>query len=354
MSLGGDRVRVVLTNAYGTVPIAIGAAQVALRGKAAAVLPQSSRPLTFSGRTATTIPPGAAIFSDAVSLTVPALADLAIDLYLPENIAATPTPVNVHAGTGGLQTNYISQTGNHVGAADLPTKETTRAWHFLMRVEVTAPEQVGAIVTLGDSITDGSQSTSDANNRWPDHLARRLAREHVRMGVMNAGFSGNRVLSDASAVSALVRFDRDVLAQSGVTHVIVLEGINDIGMARENPSPSAADIIAGHKQLITRARAGGLKVYGATLTPFEGANYFTTEGEAKRQAVSEWIRTSKEYDGVIDFDAVIRDPRSPTKHLPRYDPGDHLHATDIGYEAMADAINLDWFGAGRQKTPATR
>jgi lysophospholipase L1-like esterase len=353
VSLGGGRVRVVLTNAYGTVPVAIGAAHVALRGKDSAVVPQSARPLTFSGKPTTTIPPGAVIFSDAVNLMVPALADLAIDLYLPENIAATPSPVTVHAGTGGLQTNYISQNGNHAGVDSLPTKETTLAWHFLMRVEVTAPEPVGAIVTLGDSITDGSQSTSNTNNRWPDHLARRLAAQNIRMGVLNAGFSGNRVLSDGSAVSALVRFDRDALAQTGVTHVIVMEGINDIGMARANPLPSAADIIAGHRQLIIRARARGLKIYGATLTPFEGANYFTKEGEAKRQAVNEWIRRSKEYDGVLDFDAVIRDPGNPTKHLPKYDPGDHLHATDIGYEAMGNAINLDWFRAGQQK-PATR
>ncbi|MQA31508.1 MAG: SGNH/GDSL hydrolase family protein [Luteitalea sp.] len=354
VSVGGDRVRVVLTNAYGTAPVVVGAAQVALRAKDRAILPQSARALTFSGRNTTTIAPGAVVFSDAVNLTIPALADLAIDLYLPENTAATPTPVTVHAGTGGLQTNYVSETGNHVGAASLPTKETTLAWHFLMRVEVTAADQVGAIVTLGDSITDGSQSSPDTNNRWPDHLARRLAKQNLGMAVLNAGFSGNRVLSDSSAVSALVRFDRDVLAQTGVTHVIVLEGINDIGMARANPSPSAADIIAGHKQLIMRARAQGLKIYGATLTPFEGANYFTKEGEAKRQAVNEWIRTSQEYDGVIDFDAVVRDPGRPAKHLPQYDPGDHLHATDAGYEAMANAINLDWFKAGQRGTPATR
>jgi lysophospholipase L1-like esterase len=349
-SLGGDRVRVVLTNVYGTAPLAIGAAHVGLREKDAAIKGGSSRALTFSGNPAITIPPGSVMVSDPVALTVSPLAELAIDVYLPGNAAETSSPLTVHAGTGSLQTNYISPPGNHAAAATMPVKETTLAWLFLARVEVTAPQGVGAIVTLGDSITDGSQSTANTNNRWPDHLARRLAGQNIRMGVLNAGFSGNRILEDGTAVSALARFDRDVLAQTGATHVIVLEGINDIGMAREKPSPSAADIIAGHRQLIERARAQGLKVYGATLTPFEGAFYWSPEGEAKRKTVNEWIRTSKAYDGVIDFDAAVRDPDNPTKVLPKFDPGDHLHANDAGYEAMANAINLDLFRAARERT----
>ena len=163
------------------------------------------------------------------------------------------------------------------------------------------------------------------------------------MAVLNAGISGNQVLGDGAGVSALARFDRDVLMQTGVTHVIIMEGINDIGLARANPTPSAADLIAGHKQLIERARARGLKVYGATLTPFEGAGYYTAEGEAKRQALNQWIRTSGAYDAVIDFDQVTRDPASPTTFLPAYDSGDHLHPGDAGYKAMGEAVDLKLF-----------
>jgi lysophospholipase L1-like esterase len=185
------------------------------------------------------------------------------------------------------------------------------------------------------------------NARWPDVLARRLAaRRGPGAAVMNAGISGNQVLGDGAGVSALARFDRDVLMQTGVTHVIVLEGINDIGIARNSPTPTAEDLIAGHKQLIERAHARGLKIYGATLTPFEGAAYYTPEGEAKRTALNEWIRTGKAYDGIIDFDKATRDPNAPTKFLPAYDSGDHLHPGDAGYKAMGEAIDLALFGSG--------
>jgi lysophospholipase L1-like esterase len=218
------------------------------------------------------------------------------------------------------------------------------AWFLLARVEVTAPAGTAAVVTIGDSITDGARSTADTNSRWPDQLARRLAaRKGAGAAVLNAGISGNRVLGDGAGVSALARFDRDVLMQTGVTHVVVLEGINDIGIARNNPSPSAEDLIAGHKQLIARAHARGLKIYGATLTPFEGAPYYTAEGEAKRQALNTWIRSSGAYDGVIDFDMITRDPAAPTRFLPAYDSGDHLHPGDAGYKAMGDAVDLALF-----------
>ena len=227
---------------------------------------------------------------------------------------------------------------------------TTLSWFFLSRVEVAAPEDVGAVVLLGDSITDGSQSTDDTNNRWPDHLARRFAAENIAMGVLNLGIGGNRLLTDGLGVSALARFDRDVLAQSGVTHVIVLEGLNDIGLARNEfgiprhePPPTAADLIAAHQQLVERAQAYGLTIYGATLTPFEGTeipSYWSPEGDATRRAVNEWIRTSEAYDAVIDFEAVVRDPATPTKVLAEYDSGDHLHPGDGGYEAMANAVDL--------------
>src|SRR5262249_22505410 len=245
--------------------------------------------------------------------------------------------------TGALQTGFVSTSGDHVGEADFPVMTTTQSWFFLARVEVMAPESVGAVVAFGDSITDGTRSTPDSNNRWPDHFARRLAAQNIRMAVLNEGIAGNRVLGDGAGVSALARFDRDVLAQTGATNVVVLESINDIGLARTNPTPTVADLIAGHQQLIERARARGLKIYGATLTPFEGAAYWTTEGEAKRQAVNEWIRTSKAYDGVIDFDAAVHDPGAPTKLLPQYNPGDNLHMNDAGYEAMANAVDLALF-----------
>jgi lysophospholipase L1-like esterase len=226
----------------------------------------------------------------------------------------------------------------------MAVERTTGAWFLLARVEVAAASGAGAVVAFGDSITDGARSTADMNSRWPDYLARRLAaRGGSPIAVLNAGISGNQVLGDGAGVSALARFDRDVLMQTGVTHVIVMEGINDIGLARANPSPSAADLIAGHKQLIERARARGLKVYGATLTPFEGAFYYTAEGEAKRQALNQWIRTSGAYDAVIDFDQVTRDPSAPTKFLPAHDSGDHLHPGDAGYKAMGEAIDLKLF-----------
>lgn len=342
VSVGGDRVRVVLSNAFGTAPIEIGAAHVALRDHDALVKASSVKPLTFGGSTTGRIVPGATIVSDAVSLTVPAVSDLVVDLFLPGELGTGPSPVTTH--NGASQTNYLSAAGNHSGEAAMTVERTAGAWFLIARVEVASDQGSGAVVTFGDSITDGARSTSDLNSRWPDHLARRLAaRKGKSIGVLNAGISGNQVLGDGAGVSALARFDRDVLMQTGVTHVIIMEGINDIGLARANPAPSADDLIAGHKQLIARAHARGLKVYGATLTPFEGAAYWTAEGETKRQALNQWIRTSGAYDAVIDFDQVTRDPAAPTKFLPAYDSGDHLHPGDAGYKAMGEAVDLKLF-----------
>jgi lysophospholipase L1-like esterase len=241
--------------------------------------------------------------------------------------------------------------------AALPVATTSASWFLLARVDVATTAPVATVVAFGDSITDGTRSTVNTNNRWPDQLARRLAadRSGARVAVVNAGIAGNRVLSDGAAqtgVNALARFDRDALLQPGVTHVVVMEGINDIGTARQNPSPSAADLIAAHRQLIERAHARGLKIYGATLTPFEGAAYWTAEGEAKRAALNQWIRTSRAYDAVIDFDAVIRDPGAPTKFLPQYNSGDNLHPNDAGYQAMGNAVDLSLFRGA--PAPATR
>jgi lysophospholipase L1-like esterase len=284
------------------------------------------------------------LISDPVDLNFAALSDLAIDLFVPGDLGVGPSPVTTH--NGASQTNYVSATGNHVGEPAWTTPAaTTNAWLLLARVEVTAPVNTLGVVAFGDSITDGAASTSDTNNRWPDELARRLV---ARLGpplvaVVNAGISGNQVLGDGAGVSALARFDKDALMQSGVTHVVVLEGINDIGIARNNPAPSADDLIAGHRQLIDRAHARGLKICGATLTPFEGAPYYTPDGEAKRSALNEWIRTGKAYDCVIDFDKATRDPAAPTKFLPAYDSGDHLHPGDAGYKAMGAAVELTLF-----------
>jgi lysophospholipase L1-like esterase len=342
VSIGGDRLRLVFSNAFGTEPLAIGAAHVGLREVESAVAERSVQPLTFSGSTTASILPGATLVSDPVELKVPPLADVAVDLYLPGELGTGPSPVTTH--NGASQTNYLSSTGNHSGLAAVPVERRAGAWFLLARVEVLAPERAAAVVAFGDSITDGARSTADMNARWPDHLARRLAaRQGAGVAVLNAGISGNRVLGDGAGVSALARFDRDVLMQTGVTHVIIMEGINDIGLARSNPAPSAADLIAGHKQLIERAQARGLKVYGATLTPFEGAAYWTPEGEAKRQALNQWIRTSGAYDRVIDFDQVTRDPAAPTKFIPAYDSGDHLHPGDAGYKAMGEAVDLALF-----------
>jgi len=350
-SIGGSRARVVLTNAFGTSAVTIGAGYIAVREKESKIQP-SGRALTFSGRPTVTIPANAIVFSDPVDLAVPQLGDLAIDLYLP-GTTNTPSSLTMHGGA--RQTSYVSETGNHAGKAAFPTVGTTQSWFLLSRVDVVAPDATGAVVAFGDSITDGAASTIDANNRWPDYLARRLLAQGIKMGVLNAGIGGNRVLGEAvvpagadvravgAGLNALSRFERHVLAHPGITHVIVLEGINDIGNARQNPTPTAEDLIAGHKQLIEQAHARGVKIYGATLTPFWGAAYFTEAGEAKRQAVNEWIRTSKAYDGVIDFDKATRDPADPKKFLEQYDSCDYLHPSDAGYKAMGDAIDLGLF-----------
>lgn len=350
-SIGGSRARVVLSNAYGTAAVTVGAAHIALRDRDSAIQ-ASGRPLTFSGRPSVTIPANAVIYSDPVDLVVPQLSDLAIDLYLP-GTTNTPGTITMHGSS--FQTNYISETGNHAGTPTLPAVARIQSWFLLSRVDVMAADAVGAVVAFGDSITDGARSTSDTNNRWPDQLARRLLAQGIKMGVLNAGIGGNRVLSEASVppgadvravgagMNALARFERHVLSQSGVTHVIVLEGINDIGNARQNPTPTAEDLIAGHKQLIDQAHARGLKIYGATLTPFWGAAYYTEVGEAKRQALNEWIRTGKAYDGVVDFDRATRDPNDPKKLLEKNDSCDYLHPADAGYQAMGDAIDLSLF-----------
>ena len=366
-SIGGSQVRVAVTNLFGTEPLEIGAAHVAERADGSTIA--GGAHLTFGGHPTVTIEAGSTVLSDPVALAVAPLSDLVIDLHLPGDTWASTSPATRHLT--GLTTTYVSAPGNHVGAEQFDDERDTQQWFYLSRVDVWTETAPGAIVAMGDSITDGTGSTVDANRRWPDFLARRLADElgGAAPGVLNVGIAGNRVLSDNAGLgilrragrpgppdtgeapnpnalfgpSGLSRFDRDVLLQPGATHVIVLETTNDIGMAFDDPWPSVDDLIAGHRTMIQRAHARGLTIYGGTLLPFEGAFYWTEAGEAKRQALNAWIRTSGAYDGIIDFDAVVRDPEQPTRFRWDLHGGDWLHPSDAGYEAMANAIDLSLF-----------
>jgi lysophospholipase L1-like esterase len=342
ISVGGERFRVRLTNEFGAQPLLIGTAHVAISAGGAAIKPGTDRVLTFSGHSSITVPPGAPVLSDPVDLKAADLASLAISIYLPQ----TTGPATWHLE--GKQTAYIVL-GDATGASDLGASATTStARFFLSGVEAGSFERKSAIVTFGDSITDGTQSTVDTNHRWPDRLAERLAASgDDDTGVVNEGISGNRILHDNAGPNALSRFDRDVLATPAVRFMTVLLGINDIGFGGFIPTEAvtADDIIGGYRQLIARAHSRGIRIYGATLTPFDnvGSPYFSAAHEVQRQAVNAWIRTSGEFDAVIDFDKVVRDPNNPSKILPAFDSGDHLHPSDAGYKAMADSINLKLF-----------
>ncbi len=346
LSMGGKTLRLRLSNEFGRTPLRVGEVRVAQQLAGASILPGSDRVVTFGGQVNVTIPAGAPMLSDPIPMRVEALSNLVVSLYLPDTVM-----VNTFHSLG-LQTSYVSSPGNFTAAITPPVASTSTSWFFLSGVSVKADSRSAAIVALGDSITDGFASTVDANRRWPNVLAARLQahRRYQDVAVVNQGISGNRTLHDLIGPNALARFDRDVLATPGARWLIVLEGINNIGipgafgLAAEQVS--AADIINGHRQLIARAREQGLKIYGATLTPFEGTTfpgYYTAAGEAKRQAVNAWIRSSGEFDAVIDFDRALRDPANPGRMLPAYDSGDHLHPNDAGYQAMANAVDLRLF-----------
>jgi len=344
-TIGGRRVRVQLSNAFGTSALTIGAAHIALRDKDSAIVAGSDRPLSFGGKPSFTIPPAADAVSDPVDLDVPKLGDLVISVFIP-NEATTPT---IHLT--GLHTTYISsQPGDLTGAASIADPKTVQLWYWISGVDVEAHEKSSAIVAFGDSITDGATSTPDANRSWPSQLAERLDQNKstADLAIVNEGISGNRLLNDGAGVSALARFDRDVLAQPGVKWVIVLEGINDIGIggrpgAQPPDAVTADDIIGAHKQIIERAHLHGIKAIGATLTPYVGAAYATDQGEAIREAVNDWIRNSHMYDAVIDFDKAVQDPANPKQILAAYNIRDHLHPNDDGYKAMAAAVDLSIF-----------
>ena len=335
-SIGGERVRIRLSNEYGDRPLVIGAAHIAVRDSGASVAPATDRTLTFGGRPSVRMLPGAVVFSDPVALAVPALKDLAVSLHLADSSRlSTRHPL-------ALQTSYVGH-GNVAGARTFAQDTTLEIWPYLVGVDVINPSVAGVVVTLGNSITDGASSTRNANARWPNVLAARLVRgDGPPLAVANAGISGGRVLTYGAGPSALARFDRDVLATPGVTHVILLEGINDIGRSAVD-GVTADDIIFGYRQLIARAHDRGIVIFGATLTPAGPRTNYTPAHEAKRAAVNAFIRTSGEFDGVIDFDAATRDPAHPLQFLPAYDSGDHLHPADAGYRAMGEAVDLRLF-----------
>jgi len=353
VSEGGAKVRIRVSNTYGAKPLMLGGAHVARRTKGADVDPMSDRALTFQGRPTFTIPAHGSAVSDPVDIDVPVLSDLAISLFLPEAVEATTSHLLA------LQTSYVA-TGNSTAASQFPVSRTIDTWPFLTGVDVVAPGRV-SIVAVGSSTTDGDGSTQDTNQRWPDVLAKRLGKD---AGVLNVGIIGNRLLKDSPAStsfgnglgeSVLARFDRDVLGQAGVKYVVVAIGVNDLvfpgTFTPDREAVTSQNIIDGYRQLVARAHQKGIRIYITTIPPFEGATYrskkplivYTPEKEAVRAEVNEWIRSTHEFDAMIDFDAAVRDPNRPTRLLAKFDSGDHLHCSDAGYVATGNAVPLDLF-----------
>jgi lysophospholipase L1-like esterase len=343
-SVGGSMVRVRFTNAFGLLPLRIGAAAIGVERSHAALARGTSVALSFDGRRSVVIPPGSEALSDPVRLAVLPLQKLAVSVYVPYRTG----PATEHAGA--LQVNYLAHGAHALDRYAGAFGVQTRSWYFIDRVDVLSPRGVlGTVVALGDSITAGVHSPTNANARWPNDLARRLdALPAPTLGVIDEGIGGNRVLNPSPCCGgdAIARFETDVADQPGARDVILLEGINDIGFSQgsgavtaPHTDVSAAQIIAGYEEIIAQAHAAGLKIFGATLTPFGGARYWTPAGEAKRDAINDWIRTSGAFDGVIDFAAAVADPSDPEILDPAYDSGDHLHPNAAGYRAMARAVD---------------
>jgi lysophospholipase L1-like esterase len=336
VSIGGERLRVRFSNAFGTSPLTIASAHVALTAGGSAIRPESDKALTFDGQPSVTIPAGALMISDPVDFNLPPLSDLAVTIFL----RGAPDGITTHPGS--RETSYLVA-GNAVSAQTLPGASQADHWYFLNGVDVFTQASGAAVVILGDSITDGHGSTTNGNDRWPDDLARRLQanRATADIGVLNEGIGGNRLLQNGLGPNALARLDRDVLAQTGVRWLIVLEGINDIGTR----TATAQQMIEAYQQIILRAHAHDIRVYGATIMPYGGSFYFSTGGEAIRQVVNRWIRTSGRFDGVIDMDQAMRDPHDPSQLSPATGSRDHLHPGPQGYRVMSDAVSLRIFTA---------
>jgi lysophospholipase L1-like esterase len=334
VTLGGSRIRVRFSNAFATSNLTITSAHVALPSGPGAIDTTTDRPLTFAGASAVTIPAGAPIVSDPLDFALAPHSNLTITIHVTD-------PSQAVTGHPGSRTTSYLQAGDSVTASNLPTAVTTAHWYYIAGVDVVAPPGASAVVTLGDSLTDGRGSTTDGNDRWPDVLAARLAanRRTRDVAVLNAGIGGNRVLHPGLGPSVLERLDRDVLVQAGARWAIVFEGVNDIG----THSATANDLIAAYQQIIVRAHARGLLVYGATITPFGGSFYDSPDHAAIRHTVNDWIRSSGAFDAVVDFDAAVRDPANPDHVLASDDSGDHLHLNPSGYQRLAGAIDLKLF-----------
>jgi lysophospholipase L1-like esterase len=360
-STGGTRVRIRISNAYGDAPLLIGAAHIARRTTGAEIDPRSDRVIKFAAKSSATVPAGSMVVSDPVDLEVPALSDLAVSLFLPERTEAKTSHKMAK------QTSYVStETGDQTSAAKFPVSKTIQSWPFLTGVDVETSRRSASIVAFGSSLTDGDGTTADTNNRWPDVLAKRLRDAKMEIGVLNAGIIGNRLLFDspkspnnpfggALGEAGLTRFERDVLAQAGVKYVVIGLGINDILFPAFPFTPAseivhAKDVISGYRQLIARAHQKGVRIIGTTNPPFENSDFpglvsafYTPERETLREQVNDWIRSSGEFDDVVDLDAAVRDPSHPTQLLPAFDSGDHLHPNDAGCTAEGNAIPLELF-----------
>jgi lysophospholipase L1-like esterase len=343
-TISGKSLRIKLSNLRSTTPLAVGAVDVAVQATNATAVPGTHHTVTFSHAKAVTIATGAEVFSDPVSMTVEAEQNLLVSIDLPQ----ATTSATWHSDA--FDTTYLSVPGNHTrddGDGNYVTARTS--WYYLSGVDVMSTKAAGTVVTFGDSITDGYNTPTGAYATWPDDLARRLAGTHP-LGVVNAGLGGNRVLTDVpniwQGISAIKRFNHDALSQPGVRDVILLEGINDIG---NNAGPSGApltlqDLIDGYRNLIGQAHAAGVRIIGATMLPDFGNNYYSAAADQLRQAANDWIRSSGAFDGVVDFDKVMRDPANPIALNPSYNSGDHLHPNAAGMQAMANAVDLQLLG----------
>jgi lysophospholipase L1-like esterase len=345
ISNGGAQVRLRFTNEFGVDPLTISNAHVALSAGGPDTKAGTDHAVMFGGAANVRIAPGAAIYSDPVDFAVAPLSDIAVSFFVPSQNMRAET-----AHISAFQDNFVAD-GDQTPAVSLTQAKPTTSWYFFSGIDVPAAEGARAIVTLGDSITDGTASTRNANLRWPNVLAARLKQERgmENVAVLDEGIGGNRVLNEQSGPSAISRFDRDVLGQNGVKYLVILEGINDIGrlsagrMMGPEDEIDAQQLKHGLAQIADRAHQHGIKVFAATLTPYGGAGYWSDKGEQVRKDYNNWIRNCGLFDGVIDFDKITQDPANPDRFNPTYDSGDHLHPNDAGYKAMGEGIDLKLF-----------